>query len=260
MPVVRILLRNGVTYRAFAELVKDVFVEVAAKDYGIAGRPTNITRIAILTGLDRKTVKLIREDHIAQKPRTRTAIDKITRVLSGWYTDPEFLDENKEPKPLSFCDDAPNLNTLLNRYGGDVQATAMLKELKRVKVVEEVSKGYWRAKQRSYIDSSASPEILLRAFLSLGDVADNIHHNLYIADEKVSKRFERRVSTPNIPQHLIPEFSDFLDKEGQTFLETLDAWLTAHEVDPEAIGNENLTRLGLGMYWIERQEDSYKKD
>lgn len=135
-PIIRMLLRNGVTYKSFSDLIKNMFVEVAAEDYGINGRQTNTTRIAILTGLDRKTIKQIRDDSSTDKPAAAAEnTDKITRVLSGWHTDTDFITADKTPKILSLNSEAPNLRTLLLRYGGDVQPTAMLKELKRAGVV-----------------------------------------------------------------------------------------------------------------------------
>ena len=50
-PVVRILLRYGIGYREFAEVTKTAFVDVASADFGIRGRPTNISRVAVMTGL-----------------------------------------------------------------------------------------------------------------------------------------------------------------------------------------------------------------
>jgi len=57
-PIIRIMLRNGVTYKSFMSLCKALYVEVA-EEYGIRGRPANISRIAILTDLDRKEIKRI---------------------------------------------------------------------------------------------------------------------------------------------------------------------------------------------------------
>lgn len=253
-PIIRMLLRNGVTYKAFSHLLKRLFVEVAANDYGINGRPTNTTRIAILTGLDRKVIKQLRDEESDEKTKSEESTDRITRVLSGWHTDTDFTDQQQRPLPLSLKGTEPNLRTLLLRYGGDVQPTAMLKELKRVGVVEEIENGKWQATQRNYIYSKATPETLSRGFLGISDVATNLHHNLYIANEKTPKRFERRVSTANLPQDLVPEFRDLVNKEGQQFLEHLDAWLTQHEVDPQSNPDKELARVGLGMYWIEVSE------
>jgi hypothetical protein len=38
-PLVRVLLRNGVSYRTFADFAKWVYVDVATKEFGIEGEP-----------------------------------------------------------------------------------------------------------------------------------------------------------------------------------------------------------------------------
>ena len=55
-PLVRILVRHGVSYNEFNEVLKSVFVEVAERDFGIPGRKPSQSRVAILTGLTRKEV------------------------------------------------------------------------------------------------------------------------------------------------------------------------------------------------------------
>ncbi|MGB5721760.1 MAG: DUF6502 family protein, partial [Woeseiaceae bacterium] len=43
-PMVKILFRYGVGYAEFAEVTKTAFVDVASTEFGIRGRPTNISR------------------------------------------------------------------------------------------------------------------------------------------------------------------------------------------------------------------------
>ncbi len=59
-PIVKILLRYGVGFGEFAEVVKTSFVDVASTEFGIRGRPTNISRVAVMTGLTRKEVRRLR--------------------------------------------------------------------------------------------------------------------------------------------------------------------------------------------------------
>ena len=60
-PIVRILLRYGIGYREFVEVTKTAYVDVASSDFGLRGRPTNISRVAVMTGLTRKEVKRLRD-------------------------------------------------------------------------------------------------------------------------------------------------------------------------------------------------------
>lgn len=48
-PLARALLRSGIGYREFSDMAKVAFVNVAADDYGLRGRATNTSRIAVIT-------------------------------------------------------------------------------------------------------------------------------------------------------------------------------------------------------------------
>jgi len=63
-PIVRLLLKNGVMWKEFAEVSKNVYVDVAGSEYGISGRQTNASRVSILTGLSRREVK--RQRHLRE--------------------------------------------------------------------------------------------------------------------------------------------------------------------------------------------------
>jgi hypothetical protein len=49
-----------VTWAELADLSKEVFVDVAGCDYGLQGRPTNASRVAMITGLSRREVARLR--------------------------------------------------------------------------------------------------------------------------------------------------------------------------------------------------------
>ncbi|HEY9148836.1 MAG TPA: DUF6502 family protein, partial [Gammaproteobacteria bacterium] len=60
-PLVRILLRNGVSYGAFADWVKWVFVDVADKEFALPGRKQTVSRVSVITGLSRKEVSRVQQ-------------------------------------------------------------------------------------------------------------------------------------------------------------------------------------------------------
>jgi hypothetical protein len=83
-PLVRILVRHGVSYNEFHEILKNVFVEVAERDFGIPGRKPFQSRVAILTGMTRKEVakqKAILDGNAEQ--RDVSNLNRVTRVLLG---------------------------------------------------------------------------------------------------------------------------------------------------------------------------------
>ena len=91
-PIVRFLVKGGVSRKEFSELSKGVFVQVATADFGIRGRSTNPSRVAILTGLDRREVRKQREALANEEFVAAGYMTKASQVLGGWYQDPAYLD------------------------------------------------------------------------------------------------------------------------------------------------------------------------
>jgi hypothetical protein len=131
-PIVRAMLKVGVGYREFSELAKTAFVETATKDYGLRGRPTNISRVAVMTGLTRKEVRRIRTKNDAKKSTVVMKTTPASQVLHRWYTDEELLTESGSPKSLYFDGDGVTFTYLVRKYAGDVPPGAMRTELNRI--------------------------------------------------------------------------------------------------------------------------------
>ena len=136
-PLARALLRAGIGYREFAEISKTAFVGIATKDYGLRGRPTNISRVAVMTGLTRKEVKRIRNKTEAGEASVVIRMPPMTELLHRWYTEDDFVDAHGLPQPLPFDGPGISFSDLVRRYGGDIPPGAMRTELKRIGAVNQ---------------------------------------------------------------------------------------------------------------------------
>ncbi len=251
-PIVRMLLKNGVMHREFVELSKDVYVSVATDEFGMRGRPTSVSRVALLTGMDRKVVSRIkaRLADAGQGSEVEHTQDRISRTLAGWHQDPDFTDEAGRPLALPMNGSAPSYEALVARFGGDVPATAILRELKRVDAVA-VNDGKLTALRRNYRLATAEPQAVTRAGSVLKDIGETVVHNLYVGPDDLS-RFEARASNTRIPTRVMPAYRRFVRAESQVFLERVDAWLSAHEADDQTPASQVL-RTGIGIYWIQNE-------
>lgn len=140
-PIVKILLRYGIGYSEFAETVKTAFVDVSSSEFGIRGRPTNISRVAVMTGLTRKEVRRLRTKIESGENTIQVKTTPITEILHRWHSEEEFLDPKGDPATLPFSGDCGSFSSLVKRYGGDVPPGAMRTELKRVGSITEDEQG-----------------------------------------------------------------------------------------------------------------------
>ncbi len=243
-PLAKLMLRCGVTWKELSELMKLVCVEVATEEYGQHGRPTNTSRVAILTGLSRKEVTRVRD---LLKRTDHASLEKVnhaSRVLSGWYQDPDFMTAQGNPRLLS-AGGEQGFEALAKRYAPDIPATAMLKELKRTDAVAETSTGKLKVKSRYYMPAPMDTESILRTGSVVHDIAHTIAHNVTGSDK--SGRFEGRVTGIRIRKSAIKEFRNYLERWGMELLEYTDDWLSDHESKKP---DEKTVRLGLGVYMI----------
>ena len=248
-PIVRLLLKAGMNWKEFADLSKTAFIEVATREFGIRGRPTNASKVALMTGINRHEVRRQQEQLAAVVQPVPTYLGAAQRVLSGWHQDPDYVAEGGEPRRLPESGPAPSFQDLCRRYAGDMPASALLREFRRVGAVTEAGDGLLRAAMRTYIQARLDPEKIVRAGSVLEDLGNTVVYDL-TAPASARLRFERRAENASIDLRDVPDFQDFLEREGMAFLERVDEWLTQHERnDPSAPGTR--VRLGVGVYHLQ---------
>lgn len=249
-PLVRILLRQGVTYGELSEVVKSVFVETAAKEFRVPGKKMSKARIAIVTGLTRKEVQRLSEFDSDTKYEIKTNANRVGRVLTGWHTDPDFTGPYGMPLELRYDSGVPADVTfvkLVHRFSGDMTPRAMLDELVRVGVVVETDKSWFKVVRRDYVPNLLAPDFLER----VGSVIHNFVHTIEANMEKEGPgkgRFERSVWRPGgIKVSDLSKFNDFVRDRCQRLLDEIDNWLSKLEAPNEKAGEE-VVHTGVGIY------------
>jgi hypothetical protein len=250
-PLVRILLRNGISFGEFTEIAKNVFVEVAERDFSIQGRRTSQSRIAILTGLTRKEVskqKTILDSGGALNIESN--LNRVTRVLVGWHTDPDFTGPYGMPLELPFENPEPsNFVALVRKHSGDMAPRAMLDELLRVGAIEKLGTGAFKVLMRAYIpETFLHPDALQRFGEVVRDFINTYEFN--IGKKPGLGRFERIVfADDGLREDLMPAFDALIRAKGQNLLVELDNWISAQETSPTArkkVGKR--LKTGVGIY------------
>lgn len=250
LPVVRFVLRHGVTVSEFTELTKEAYVQVAREDHGIDGRPTNNARVAMLTGLSRREVAKVRDrlidgDLMAEDSQG----NRISQVLTGWHVDSEFTDADGQPKVLAATGPTGSLSSLLKRYAGDLPHGAIRKEMQQRDLIEEQKDGSFRVMKRDYVFSELDPESVNRLGVVLHDHAATLAHN-YDEDRLTTPRFEAMADNAFIKPSTYKAFHKLVEERGLSFLEEMDGWLSENDTETSTDSNARTVRLGVGVYLI----------
>ena len=249
-PLVRILLRNGVSFSTFADFVKWVYVDVAGKEFGIEGRKQSTSRVSVLTGLSRKEVMRVRQ---LPRPDDRASAEKYNRaarVIAAWRREKNFLDAEGKPAPLPMTGPDASFSELVKRFSGDVPVRATLDELIRVGAVERLEDGRVSLLTRTYVAEKSDADKLYILGTDVAHLISTIDHNL--RSDPSGPFFQRKVAYDNLPDEVLPMFRKHSAKRAQTLLEKLDRWLAQHDRDvTPTVKGTGRNNAGIGIYYFE---------
>lgn len=236
-------------------MAKSAFVDVATTDYGIRGRPTNISRVAVMTGLTRKEVRRIRDQISDDAEPFKLKSTPLALVLHRWHSEDEFLDTDGAAAKLPFAGESGSFSSLVKKFGGDIPPGAMRTELKRVGAIVESEDGEIKVVKRS-VRPDAHYENLCSA-LSHGVYAHicNVAHNTS-EDRNDSGWGQRTAYTADIRESDILRIRRICNDRISAAAESFDDLFMAYEkIDEGDKVDEALRPVAVSICYFEEYDE-----
>ena len=256
-PLVRILLRYGISFGEFSDLAKQVYVSVASEEQEFQpdGRKQTNTRISVLTGLTRKEVLRIKRLPEEGLEEYEKRYNRGARVISGWMRDPRYRDGNGKPISLPYSGGDKSFSELVALHSGDMSTRALLDELLRVGAVRNLKNGNVRLCAKGYVPAMDEQEKLAILGVDTGDLVATIDHNLTHSSQ--DSRFQLKVSYDHLSRESAEQFKQLSDRKSMELLQEYDSWLAPRDRDlnPE-LGGEGRFRVAVGIHYIEEVLDA----
>lgn len=124
----RYLVESGITSARFASIMRVAFFRAASIEARFQNQRLNRSAVAAMTGLTRAQVREFAKETTLVPTLKRGRIDKI---IDGWVSDPLFTTAEYAPRRLSIGRKGAAFNALVEKYGGDVPARSVLREMLR---------------------------------------------------------------------------------------------------------------------------------
>ncbi|MGB5257437.1 MAG: DUF6502 family protein [Woeseiaceae bacterium] len=253
-PIVRILLRYGIGYREFAEVTKTAFVDIASSDFGIRGRPTNISRIAVMTGLTRKEVRRIKDKIATGDALVSVRTTPFEDVLHQWHAQSDFTDSAGNPKPLRFAGNTSSFTDLVKRFGGDIPAGAMRTEMKRVGVIKEDDSGLLTVVNRTYRPESDQETLITILVRSVYPLLSNVAHNTN-PDREGATWVNRVAHTTSLRMTDSKQLHRITKDRIVDFVEAIDDIFIAYEsLQDDVKIDPSRSAVAVGVFYFEEQD------
>ena len=253
-PLVRMLLRSGVVYHQLDEIVRSAFVQEALGERDGRGRTTNVSRVAIRTGLPRKEVTRIKMELESSKTAVESTDESryhsghAARVLQVWHSDPRYLTEKGEPRALPFAGEELSFSSIIRIVGGDIPPGAVRAELVDAGAVTVDEEGNLRALKRHFVPGDVKAELLVGLTHFVVPVLEGLARN---TDRSRTVPFIQRLAySDRLTPEALPLFRHIARERTTDFVQSVDDWLVSNELPPDSnpVG-EN--RVSLGVFYFE---------
>lgn len=172
-PMVRGLIREGVTYPQFAQAIKATFFEAARQELAQQGQKQTDSAISVRSGVHRKDVRVLGQTERALPH----ALSLASQVYTRWLASPETTDAAGAPAPLARTGPMPSFEALAMAVSKDVHPRTVLEELLRLKLVR-VEGEHVLPEKTSFIPSEGYADMAAFMALNLGDHAAAAMGNL----------------------------------------------------------------------------------
>ena len=255
-PMVRLMLRKGITYTYFADMLKGIFVEIADNEFKIDDKPQSDSRISLLTGVHRKDVRRLRHQSLAHGSDLPEAISLGAQLVGTWTSQPPFCKADGEPVPLARLASAggdASFESLVACVSKDIRARVVLDEWLRIGV--------------AILDDQDLVHLCVNAFIPRGGFdekaayfAHNVHDHACAAVHNLTSDgpafFERSVHYDALTPASVVQLREQTSRKGMELLLALNQQAADFERS-DAASEEQHQRITVGLFfYTEASEES----
>jgi Family of unknown function (DUF6502) len=258
-PMVRFMLRQGVTYPLLTDLLKSVFVEVARDEFTIEGKRQTDSRISLLTGVHRKDVKrLVDEERSGGPPPLSVSFG--AQLVARWVSDPEFLDPEGHPIPL------PRLASEGGALSFESLVEGVSKDIRsRVVLDEWLHLGVARLDERDRVCLNVAAFVPEHGFTEkLFYFGQNVHDHMAAAVHNLSGNspplFERSVYYDQLAPDSVEELAKLSSELGMSALQAVNRRAIELERRDADRPDAAKLRMNFGMYYFSSSRQGEQED
>ena len=175
-PLVRLLIARGVGHAGLSEALKALYVDVAERDFRLPGKRMTDSRVSLLTALQRKDVRRLRE----AGPDDASSPGLMSRVVGRWLGAAPFRGPDG-PLPLPRTGQGATIEALVREVSHDVHPRTVIDALLDQGLAEETGDGALALRATAHVPSEDQAALLGYMGANLGDHASAAVANVLAA-------------------------------------------------------------------------------
>lgn len=248
-PLVRWLLRSGVTYVAVSQVLKAVFLEEGRRELQRTGGKSTDSALSLLSGVHRKGVRAVQVQH--------GFVTVPARVVSRWLTEAAY----RQPAPASDrplevlprSGSAPSFEALAREVCNDMHPRTVLEEMVRLGLVAVMDEQVMLLAAQRPGPSGDERKTLAIAAANAADHLAAAVHNLTVPE---GPRFlEQAVFAHGLTGQSAQDLGQFARELWRPALKAMiDEATRLVDADKPALAGKTPTRMRFGVYFYQEDE------
>lgn len=242
-PIIKILLRLGVSYKMFTTIAQKVYIDSVLDD---EESDISASAIAARTGISRKRVGQIIEvdTESLSEPTEKLA---VTVVIDNWW---DHLGEDGKPIHLPVVSEKGlDVRQLISTAKVDLPYSTVLKLIKKSSSIEIDDDGLFYPVSRHNSDDNLSPGGIMDCAATIYCFANTIFRNIFIGESDPSLLlFERRARVPLMSESEFCKFQEYCSSRLPGLIEEFNDWLDDCVEDCKITAAPNQGLTGIGIY------------
>lgn len=256
-PIAQLFVAHGLSYAQAEALLKESFFAAGERELARAGIKSNVSRLSVSSGLNRKEIRRLAESVEAETESserryrpTRAPVSPACALYTRWLTDPAWRNR-KQPDtlPLRADNNQPSFEQLAREISSDAHPRTLLEELRRLGLAVLSDDG--QSVQMS--SSGFVPMLEQTAMLDL--LADNLSDHATTAVLNViepdNPHLEQAVFCENLSENSIQTLHqrarEIWAKTMKELVATMSGMEKRDKGDDDK-NNQNKHRIRIGMY------------
>jgi hypothetical protein len=257
-PLVRLAVKNSVSFPEFSESLKQAYVDVAIAQIRAVGNDPTDEGISLITSIDRSEIMKAMGSNDGSEFSSRVQRElPLPALLTAWHTGATYtgpygvcLDLKFDPSDKKSVD---SFARLAAEACPGISPAVLLDELLRTGSVQSVGNNYYRPIKRSYVPDPLSVQSILLFAQVVHNLCESAERNLR-AESAGGKGLMQRIVFTNhgVTAKDLQDFDGYIRSRGQIFADDIDNWLS----DRDREGDGNRVNTGVGFYqYIVNDED-----
>jgi len=260
-PLVHLLLKTGMTFPQLAELLKEVYIDVADKEFRLDNKKQTQTRLSFLTGVHRKDVK--RLHNVSRDWEEPENVSVGVRLVAKWRREAYYQDDKGKPLklPLKAKESEPSFEQLVESVcKQDIRPRVILDEWINLGIVTLNHDKQVQLITEAFIPRDGLDE---KAFFVGHNVADHLSAASQNLLNDSPEFFERCVYYSDLSEESIAELQEMVAEYGMETLKVLDKRameLKVRDMAKEGAEQGGKQRINIGLYFYHVNKDNLNKD